>query len=572
MSAPSDRLSAQGRLDSWKEIAAYLGREVRTVQGWEKTEGLPIHRHQHAKQGSVYAFTAELDGWRDARKAAAEPSQAVSPASTRKYIFVAVGVLALLEGGVLLWKFLPAKPPAAAITSVAVLPFLDFSPNKDQEYFSDGLTEEIIDAISRVPNLRVVARTSAFAFKGKAADIRLIGGQLGVGAVIEGSVRKSGDELRITAQLNRVSDGSHLWSHTYQRHLRDVFAVQREIAEAIAGELRAGQMPSGQPPQNVTDAESYRLLQEGRYFFNQFQPPESNRKAIERYQQAIARDPKLAPAYAGLADAYAYLAENFVEPPREVMPKAREAALKAVELDQNSAAAHTSLGIVLLDYDWDIAAGQREFQRAMQLNPGSGYSHHWYAHSLEAQNRLPEAMKEMRAALDLDPLSIPINWDIGSELIAAQQHEEAVRHLGKAHDLFPNNPIIEFLRAEAFNRVGDREAERKVVESIRSGTPEVSNDPFLLSLFGLEALREGRRQEAVATLDRIERMSRTQYVDPFMVLSLCSAVGEKARLLDWLRRADRERSSLFVYLPVFKELFRLDPSILAEFERTRQSN
>jgi TolB-like protein/cytochrome c-type biogenesis protein CcmH/NrfG len=571
MSAPSDRLSAQGRLDSWKEIAAYLGREVRTVQGWEKIEGLPIYRHQHAKQGSVYAFTAELDAWRDARKAAAEPSQAVSPASTRKYIFVAVGVLALLEGGVLLWKFLPAKPPAAAITSVAVLPFLDFSPNKDQEYFSDGLTEEIIDAISRVPNLRVVARTSAFAFKGKAADIRLIGGQLGVGAVIEGSVRKSGDELRITAQLNRVSNGSHLWSHTYQRHLRDVFAVQREIAEAIAGELRAGQMPSGQP-QNVTDAESYRLLQEGRYFFNQFQPPESNRKAVERYQQAIARDPKLAPAYAGLADAYAYLAENFVEPPREVMPKAREAALKAVELDQNSAAAHTSLGIVLLDYDWDIAAGQREFQRAMQLNPGSGYSHHWYAHSLEAQNRLPEAMKEMRAALDLDPLSIPINWDIGSELIAAQQYEEAVRHLGKAHDLFPNNPIIEFLRAEAFNRVGDREAERKVVESIRSGTPEVSNDPFLLSLFGLEALREGRRQEAVATLDRIERMSRTQYVDPFMVLSLCSAVGEKARLLDWLRRADRERSSLFVYLPVFKELFRLDPSILAEFERTRQSN
>ena len=357
-----------------------------------------------------------------------------------------------------------------------------------------------------------------------------------------------------------------------QRRLQDVFAVQREIAEAIAGELRAGQVPAGEPPRNVTDAEGYRLLQEGRYFFNQFQPPESNRKAIERYQQAIARDPTLAPAYAGLADAYAYMAENFVSPPKEVMPKAREAALKAVALDEHSAAAHTSLGIVLLDYDRDIPGGQREFQRAMQLNPGSGYSHHWYAHSLEAQNRLPEAMKEMRAALDLDPLSIPINWDIGSELIAAHQYEEAVRHLEKAHDLFPTNPIIEFLRAEAFNRVGDLDAERKVVESIRAGTPEVPNDPFLLSLFGLEALREGRRPEAIATLNRIEGMSHTQYVDAFMTLSLCSALGEKAKLLDWLRRADRERSSLFVYLPLFAELFRLDADVIAEFERSRQSN
>jgi TolB-like protein/cytochrome c-type biogenesis protein CcmH/NrfG len=574
MSAPSDRHAAEGRLDSWKEIAAYLGREVRTVQGWEKTEGLPVHRHQHARQGSVYAFKAELDAWRNARKAVAEPAAEPLQAASgdRKYILIAVAVLALMEGGVLLWKLLQPKPPGAAISSIAVLPFLDFSPNKDQEYFSDGLTEEIIDAISRVPNLRVVARTSAFAFKGKPADIRQIGAQLGVGAVIEGSVRKSGDELRITAQLNRVLDGSHLWSRTYQRRLRDVFAVQREISEAIAGELRAGQVPAGEPPRNVTDGEAYRLLQEGRYFFNQFQPPESNRKAIERYRQAIARDPRLASAYAGLADAYAYQAENFASAPKEVMPKAREAAHKAVELDENSAAAHTSLGIVLLDYDRDIAGGQHEFQRAIQLNPGSGYSHHWYAHSLEAQGRLPEAMKEMRAALDLDPLSVPINWDIGSELMWANRYQEAVRHLAKAHDLFPNNPIIEYLRAEAFNRVGDREASRKVVDSLRTGIPELANDPIFLALFGLEALREGRRGDAMATLDRMDSMSRTQYVEPFMALELCSELADRAKLLDWLRRADRERSTLFVYLPLFKEAFHLDAGALAEFEKSRRTN
>jgi TolB-like protein len=225
------------RLESWKEIAAYLGREVRTVQLWEKSEGLPVHRQQHAKQGSVYAFKAELDAWRESRK--------TSPAAERPSSRVAVAALALvvaIAGAIAAWAYW--RKPTESISSIVVLPFTDFSPQHDQEYFSDGLTEEIIDALSRVPNLRVVARTSAFAFKGPGHDIREIGKQLSVNAVLEGSVRKDGDKLRITAQLNRVSDGTHLWSRTYDRQLHDVFTIQREISQSIANQLRGRDSPT----------------------------------------------------------------------------------------------------------------------------------------------------------------------------------------------------------------------------------------------------------------------------------------------------------------------------------------
>ncbi len=255
---PEDQ-SSTDRLDSWKEIAAHLGREVRTVQGWEKNEGLPVHRHQHAKQGSVYSFKSELDAWRAARKGGPESSPAppkVWMDRWRPIAAIALFVIVVITGS-LLWKNRGAA--SEQISSVVVLPFADFSPQHDQEYFSDGLTEEIIDALSRVPNLRVVARTSAFAFKGKANDVRQIGKQLDVGAVLEGSVRKDGSRLRVTAQLNRVSDGTHIWSQKYDRELRDVFAVQQEISQSIAAKLRAGDVP--QPRRGTNDMEAYENYQ-----------------------------------------------------------------------------------------------------------------------------------------------------------------------------------------------------------------------------------------------------------------------------------------------------------------------
>lgn len=552
------------RLESWKEIAAHLGREVRTVQLWEKSEGLPIHRHQHARQGSVFAYKTELDTWRAARKNS--PAPPAKAAGKPWIIWVAAIAIVLSAGAFGLWKI--RRPAGDVPSAVAVLPFLDLSPQKDSEYFSDGLTEEIIDALSRVPNLRVVARTSTFAFKGKDTDIRQIGKQLNVNAVIEGSVRKSGDRLRITAQLNRVADGYHMWSRTYDREMRDVFSVQREISEAIANELRAGQQPHQAPRELTKDLEAYRLYQQGRYFFNKFEPPDSDNKAIERYRQAIARDPKFAAAYAGIADAYSYLAENFAAAPRDVMPKAKEAAVKALELDDSSAEAHTSLGIVKLDYERDREGSQLEFLRAMQLNPGFGWARHWYAHSLESQGHVEDGLREMRASLDLDPLSVPINWDIAAELIALKRYDEALRHLEKTSDLFPGVPVFSYLRAYANIRKGNLEAARSIVESWK-GQPELLKDPSYSGMLAAQAARDGSIAEARRILAQIEQLRKTQYVEPFMLIEPCLELHDRQQLMLWLHRADEERSSFFVYLHAYAPFWGLDQTVLDEFEKGR---
>ncbi len=542
------------RLDSWKEIAAYLGREIRTVQGWEKNEGLPIHRHQHSKQGSVFAFRSELDTWREARKISADaPVPAEAAPSSRKppawTIIAAMCVVIAGISGYFVWKNRVATSDIPS--SLVVLPFADISAQHDQDYFVDGLTEEIIDALSRVPNLRVVARTSAFAFKGKANDIREIGKQLDVAAVLEGSVRKAGDKLRITAQLNRVSDGTHLWSRTYDRDLRDVFDLQHEISQAIANELRAGNVPARR---GTADLEAYQRYQEGRYFFNQ-QEPASYHKAIERYQQAIMLDPKFALAYAGLADAWAYLAENTVEAPREVMPKAKEAAEKAVALDEGLAEAHTSLGMVKLDYEYDRDGAQREFQRALQINPGSGWVHHWYAHSLETQGKLDDAMKEMRLALSLDPLSLVFYWDVSSEFLEAGRFDEALTTLHKAEELFPHYWLLEWFEIEAYSGKGDLASVDRVVTEMKNANVAMANEPSFMAVIGIADAREGRKTEAQQILDRIEGMRKTRYVEPYSGVELSVALGDGERARMWFARMKEERSTLLMYLPLAARYF-----------------
>ncbi len=540
------------RLESWKEIAGYLGREVRTVQGWEKNEGLPVHRHQHARQGSVYAFRSELDAWREARKGTSPgvPAEA-EPGVRHSKLWLAwlagAGVVIAIAAGLWLWRFRATPGSWQSPSSVVVLPFVDMSPRKDQDYFSDGLTEEIIDALSRVNGLRVVARTSAFAFKGKPKDIREIGKQLNVGAVLEGSVRKAGDALRITAQLNRVSDGTHLWSRTYDRRLRDVFAVQGEIAQAIADQLRGGDVPAQQP---TSDLQAYDRYQEGLFFFNQHQPPDSYWKAIGRYQDAIRLDPKFARAYAGMADAYAYLAENFAAWPKDVFPKAKAAAEKAAALDDNLAEAHVSRGIVKLDFEWDIQGAQAEFKRALQLNPGSGWVHHWIGHALEASGKLDEAGKEMRTALQLDPLSIVIHWDIANELLSARKFDEAIAFLNHERELFPGYPVIEWELALAHQLKGESQAATNIIQALLAGNPDLVNEPVFLALKGTAAAWAGKPAEARAILDELERMRKTQYVEGVTTLQLCSALNDHAALMRWTRRAYEDRSALYLYAPM----------------------
>ena len=203
----------------------------------------------------------------------------------------------------------------------------------------------------------------------------------------------------------------------------------------------------------------------------------------------------------------------------------------------------------------------------MQLKPGWAWARHWYAHSLEAQGRLDEAMKEMRAALDQDPLSIPINWDVASDLLCAKRFEDALKHVNKARELFPNVPLFYFMKVEAYYGKGDLHSAHRIVESLKTTQPELASDPLFIALFGVQAAREGRRAEAVNALDRLERLRRTQYVEPFVVLELCSTLNDKRQMLLWLRRADEERSTLLVYLPTLKNFLRLDPALVAQFEK-----
>jgi len=334
--------------------------------------------------------------------------------------------------------------------------------------------------------------------------------------------------------------------------------VQREIAQAIAGQVR--DVPRGDP---TSDLDAYNLFQEGRYFFNEG-TPDALVKASDRYQKAIERDPKFALAYAGLADANAYQAEHMYAAPKDVMSKAKQDAEKAVALDDNLGEAHTALGIVKLDYQWDRVGAQREFQTAMQLNPGSGYLHHWYAHSLEAQGHLDEALREMRASLDLDPLSVMIRWDIANELIMMRRYDEALEHIKKSLDLFPQHVLLLYFQGWAYHLKGEDPEAQRALKSIRDADVPAQS-PFGLTLSGLAAAWGGERAKASAIIAQLERARSKQYVDAMLVTFLCSALGDRDGLHLWFRRAYDEHASLFVYSPIMEGFY--IPSGDAEVDR-----
>lgn len=376
----------------------------------------------------------------------------------RPRLWVAAGVV-IVASFVLAIFLLFGRKPGPVIRSVAVLPFVDLTPAHDQEYLCDGLSEEIIDALTKLPGLRVAARTSAFAFKGKPVDIREIGRRLDVGAVLEGSVRREGDRLRITAQLNRASDGFHLWSESFDRAATGVLDVEREISQAIAGRL-LGRSPI---PSSATalDPEAHRLYLEGRYLLEQ-QSSETLVKAVERFERANRLQPDQPLFLAGLVYARYYESDAGLVRPTEGMPAARELARRAVALDPRSSEAHAALGIVLLFFDWDWTAAETEFRTALSLSPGNAQYHHWLAHSLEAQGRLEEARAEFASAVQSDPLSLIILVDSGIDLHWAGRDEEALALYRRALDLQPAAPGVPCNILESLVTLGRRDEAARV--------------------------------------------------------------------------------------------------------------
>jgi serine/threonine-protein kinase len=430
------------------------------------------------------------------------------------------------------------------LSSIAVLPFEDLSPEKDQEYFCDGMTEEIIDALSKIGGMRVVARTSSFAFKGKQQDIREIGKKLNVAAVLEGSVRKDGDRLRVTAQLNSVADGYHLWSETYERELKDVFTVQDEISRAIVNTLQLKLSSRGiQPNTSPENVETYDLYLQGRYHWSRWRS-EGAQQAIHYFEAAIQKDPRYAPAYAGVAYSYCWLGFFGALPPNEAMPKAREAAEKALSLDDSLAAAHTALGYVKALYEFDWPAAEREFKRAIELNAGDADAHFAYGITyLSPQGRPEDALREMQIARDLDPLSpVEANY-LGLAYQLVGRRADAIAQYKRALDLDPNFVEARLHLANAYLDPGkfkDFYAELDRAEAIWGDSRIEPTRAFGLAI-------EGKKAEALELLHKCEHPVTGASVQSTYIANVYAVLGDKEQMYAWLDKAYASRDGMLVY-------------------------
>ena len=512
----------------------------------------------------VFAWAFELTPQGLKRSEDVRPDVSTTRNTGRALNFLIIGVLAVALGLFALDRFVwdaapsPASSDAAGASvevakpaasgthrSIAVLPFVNMSNDPEQEYFSDGIAEEVMSALSRFKALKVAARTSAFSFKGKHADLREVGLALNVGTVLEGSVRKSGDHLRITAQLNDVATGYQLWSETYDRKLTDIFAIQDDITTRIVSALQVHldeKAASTTPPQ--LDPEAYQIVLRGRFHWNE-RSPEGLAKAAELLQEATRRAPQYAPAFSALADVYLTQYDYGLLSWEESTVRARAAATKALELDEDSAAAHTSLAHILL-HEWQWQAAEQHFQHAIELDPSYTLALHWYALCLTALGRADEAVKTMQRASQLDPLSVRINADLGMALVVAGKYQDAVAQVGRALELKPGAGGPLWIRGMALEQLG------------RFDAAEIDMKAALASMSGYEAVKgslghlyavSGRPAEARALLSELTRQAGDTEVAFFAAL-ICAGLNDADAALTWLERAVDERSGSVRYLKI----------------------
>ena len=442
------------------------------------------------------------------------------------------------------------EPEAWRANTIAVLPFVNMSDDRANEYFSDGLTEELTHALARIPSLRITARRSAFQFKERDRDIREVGRLLGAGKIVEGSVRKAEERLRITVQLVNVTDGYQLWSEKYDRTMSDLLTLQEEIAGAICVALRGrlgeerGQRAA--VPTTSVDALNHYLM--GRFHWNK-RNEAGLRAGIAHFGEAIRIDPRFGRAYSGLADCQVMLAMSGAERPTACMPLARQAALTAVEIDDRLVEAHTSLGVVDANYDWDRNRSEIEFQRALECDRSYATLHHWYGlYSLAPEGRFEEALDEIEGAKQLDPISLPINMGHALVLYLADDCLASIVQCKKVLSLDSSYYRAYWFLGLAHDRLGNFAAASDALETARSRCgSEVAFRGRILGALGHTYGRWGKRDRAAAILDEMAAMSRSGYVDPFEIAHVQAGLGEMDAALDSLERAATERSGYLVF-------------------------
>jgi serine/threonine-protein kinase len=435
-----------------------------------------------------------------------------------------------------------ARPPEIAEASIAVLPFRNMSAGADAEYFSDGVTEEIINALAAIASLRVAARTSSFAFKGKNTDVRQIGRELGVRTVLEGSVRQAGQRLRITAQLIDVSNGYHLWSERYDREMQDVFAVQDEISLAIAGALKVRLLPAQEESliaPGTRDVEAYNRYLKGRYFFNQ----RASKKAIVEFEAAIARDPSFAAPYTGLAESYGTFGFYGGTPTVEAFAKARTAALRAQELEPDSSDVHIALGILDHYYAWDLDREERHFRRAIELAPRAADGYSWLACLLATMTRTEEALEIGLRGVELEPLSTNVHVNANWPYYFARRYDEAVEGFRKAVHVDPNSVYALWALGLACQTSGRHEEGIAALEKLIAVTDREM--PWALALLGGSLAAAGRADEARKILAELEERAAREYVPPLHLAFVRAPLGETEATLGLLSRALEERNALY---------------------------
>ena len=450
----------------------------------------------------------------------------------------------------------PGAPPRGAtprfkdLPSIAVLPFSDMSSARDQDYFCEGIAEELINGLAQIAGLRVAARTSAFQYKDKDLDVRRVGRELGVQSVLEGSVRKAGSRLRITAQLINVADGYHLWSGKYDRELEDIFTIQDEISLAIVEKLKGKLLKEEESKlvrRHTGDEEAYSLYLEGRYYWNR-RHEGGVQKAIELFRQAVEKDPFYAPGYIGIADCHNTSALLGYMDPRIAFSKSQEAVTKALAADEDLAEAHASLGWIKTFHDWDWAGAEAEFVKALELNPKYANAHYFFSMYLNIMGRHDEALGEIRRALDIDPVNVIFNGIQAYTLVCSRRCDDALEQVQRTIDLDPNFTLISLFRGFAFAAKG---MWQEAVESFARASQYSPGSPVPVGFMGFCLGASGRKKEALDVLDRLEQLSKERFVGAYHKAMVHLGLKAEDRAYDYLGRAFVEKES---YLPVSNTL------------------
>jgi TolB-like protein/Tfp pilus assembly protein PilF len=432
-----------------------------------------------------------------------------------------------------------------AIDSIAVLPFENVGGDPDAEYLSDGITENLINSLSKLPGLRVVSRSSAFSFKGKGISPREAGRELEVGAVLTGRVQQRGDTLVIGVELVDVGQDAQLWGEQYTRPTSDVFAMQEEISRAIAGNLRlrlTGEEEARLARRETENTEAYDLYLKGRYFWNK-RTREELIKGIDFFQQAIEIDPTYALAYAGLADSYYLLAtpEYGAMAPRDGMPKAKAASLKALEIDDTLAEPHVTLAVIRMDYDWNLLGSEREFKRALELNPRYPTAHHWYAYNLLVDRRYEEAIAEIMKARELDPLSLIISADVGYVLLVGRRYDQAIHELRKTIEMDVNFAVAHWNLGLAYEQ---KAMYAEAIAEFEKAIALSRGSSVYMAALGHAYAASERRAEALKIVRQLKESAERRYISPLVIAVVYAGLGAKSEVFDWLEKAYEERASL----------------------------